>query len=41
MKLEVEGEDVRIDSRMLKDDRVRREEITSIFDVKGVEERLG
>ncbi|KAF2096296.1 hypothetical protein NA57DRAFT_79062 [Rhizodiscina lignyota] len=39
--LQVEGEDVRIDSRMLKDDRVRRDEERSIFNVKDDGDRLG
>ncbi|KAA6406515.1 MAG: zinc finger protein [Lasallia pustulata] len=39
--LQVEGEDVRIDARMLRDDRVRREQERSIFDVRDAAERLG
>lgn len=39
--LQLEGEDVRIDPRMLKDDRVRVEQERSIFDVKDAAERLG
>ncbi|KAF2865823.1 hypothetical protein BDV95DRAFT_632181 [Massariosphaeria phaeospora] len=39
--LQVEGEDVRKDSRMLKDDRVRAEEERSIFNVKDAANRLG
>lgn len=39
--LKVEGEDVRIDARMLKDDRVRAEQQKSIFDVKESAEKLG
>ncbi|KAF2198869.1 hypothetical protein GQ43DRAFT_474162 [Delitschia confertaspora ATCC 74209] len=39
--LQVEGEDVRIDSRMLKDDRIRGEEERSIFNVKDAADRLG
>jgi len=40
-RLEVEGEDVRIDSRMLKDDRLRQETSRTIFDVKDAANRLG
>ncbi|KAK5020602.1 hypothetical protein LTR60_000372 [Cryomyces antarcticus] len=39
-RLEVEGEDVRIDSRMLKDDRVRGEQMSK-FDVRDTADRLG
>ncbi|KAI2488389.1 hypothetical protein P3342_008656 [Pyrenophora teres f. teres] len=39
--LQVEGEDARIDSRMLKDDRVRGEEMRTIFDVKEAPNKLG
>ncbi|CAO2647215.1 Nn.00g081370.m01.CDS01 [Neocucurbitaria sp. VM-36] len=39
--LQVEGEDARIDSRMLKDDRVRGEEQRTIFDVKEAPNKLG
>ncbi|SLM35018.1 zinc finger protein [Lasallia pustulata] len=39
--LQVKGEDVRIDARMLRDDRVRREQERSIFDVRDAAERLG
>ena len=39
--LNVEGEDVRIDARMLKDDRVRNQELKSIFDVQETADRLG
>lgn len=39
--LEVEGGDVRVDSRMLRDDRVRREQPRSIFNVKDAPDRLG
>ncbi|KAI9807056.1 MAG: hypothetical protein M1825_005773 [Sarcosagium campestre] len=39
--LKVEGEDVRVDSRMLKDDRIRVEEERSIFNVKDAPDRLG
>ena len=40
-KLMVEGEDVRVDARMLKDDRLRAEEAKSIFDVDDAPHRLG
>ncbi|PMD21701.1 hypothetical protein NA56DRAFT_670773 [Hyaloscypha hepaticicola] len=39
--LKVEGEDARIDSRMLKDDRIRGEEQRTIFDVKEAPNKLG
>ena len=39
--LKIEGEDVRIDSRMLKDERLRQEQQRSIFDVKDAPNRLG
>jgi len=39
--LQVEGEDVRKDARMLKDDRIRGEQQKSIFDVKDAANRLG
>jgi len=39
--LQVEGEDVRKDNRMLKDDRMREEELRSIFDVKEAPNKLG
>ena len=39
--LKVKGEDVRVDARMLKDDRVRAEEQRTIFDVKDAPNRLG
>lgn len=39
--LKVEGEDVRIDARMLKDERVRGESERSIFNVKDASDRLG
>lgn len=39
--LKVEGEDVRIDSRMLKDDRIQAEGERSIFNVKDAPNRLG
>jgi hypothetical protein len=39
--LKFEGEDARVDSRMLKDDRLRGEEKRSIFDVKEAPNKLG
>lgn len=39
--LQVEGEDARIDARMLKDDRVRSAQQRTIFDVKDAADRLG
>ena len=39
--LNIEGEDARIDARMLKDDRVRVEQQRTIFDVKDAGNRLG
>lgn len=39
--LKFEGEDERIDSRMLKDDRIRAEEARTIFDVKEAPNKLG
>ncbi|KAI9846342.1 MAG: hypothetical protein M1837_004195 [Sclerophora amabilis] len=39
--LKVEGEDVRVDARMLKDDRIASEEERSIFNVKDAPNRLG
>jgi len=39
--LKFEGEDARVDSRMLKDDRVREEEQRTIFDVKEAPNKLG
>jgi predicted amidophosphoribosyltransferase len=39
--LRVEGEDARVDARMLKDDRIQGEEERSIFNVKDASERLG
>jgi len=40
-RLEVEGEDVRKDARMLKDDRVKAEEPRPLWDVKDAADRLG
>ncbi|CAG8956340.1 hypothetical protein HYALB_00013426 [Hymenoscyphus albidus] len=39
--LKVEGEDARVDSRMLKDERIRGEELRTIFDVKEAPNKLG
>jgi hypothetical protein len=39
--LQIEGEDVRIDARMLKDERLRQEEQRTIFDVEDAPDRLG
>ncbi|KAI4236610.1 MAG: hypothetical protein LQ349_002432 [Xanthoria aureola] len=39
--LQVEGEDARVDARMLKDDRVRSAPERRIFDVKDAADRLG
>jgi hypothetical protein len=43
--LQVEGEDVRVDNRMLKDDRIRdggkAEVAKSIWDIKDASDRLG
>lgn len=39
--LKVEGEDARVDNRMLKDERIRGEEMRSIFDVKEAPNKLG
>ena len=39
--LNVEGEDVRIDSRMIKDERTREEKLRTIFDVREAAEKLG
>lgn len=41
LKLEVEGEDARKDSRMIKDHRIKQEEQRSIFDVKEAPNKLG
>lgn len=40
-RLEVEGEDVRKDARMLKDERVKEKEGFSIWDDEGEAARLG
>ncbi|ODH41924.1 hypothetical protein ACO22_01291 [Paracoccidioides brasiliensis] len=39
--LKIEGEDARIDSRMLKDERVRQKDQRTIFNVKDAPDRLG
>ena len=39
--IKIEGEDIRIDSRILKDDRVQADKERSIFDVKDAPNRLG
>ena len=40
-RLEVEGEDVRKDSRMLKDDRVKKDEQQTVWDLKGIDDKMG
>jgi len=39
--LKIEGEDARVDARMLKDDRIQAEQQRSIFNVKDAPDRLG
>ncbi|KAI9880881.1 MAG: hypothetical protein M1830_010476 [Pleopsidium flavum] len=39
--LKIEGEDARVDARMLKDDRIEAEQQRSIFNVKDAADRLG
>lgn len=39
--LQVESEDTRVDNRMIKDDRVRQKDYSSIFDVGQSADRLG
>lgn len=39
--LEFEGEDIRKDSRMIKDDRIKQKELRTIFDVEDAPNRLG
>lgn len=39
--LHIEGEDARIDSRFLKDDRIQGEEERTIFDVRDAPNKLG
>ncbi|CAG8108952.1 unnamed protein product [Penicillium olsonii] len=40
-KLHVEGDDARMDSRMLKDERVARDEERSLFNIRDVSDRMG
>ena len=40
-RLEVEGEDVRKDSRMLKDERVKQKEDISVWEDEGEASKLG
>jgi uncharacterized CHY-type Zn-finger protein len=40
-RLEVEGEDVRIDARMLRDERVKAKEMATVWDDEGDAARLG
>ena len=40
-RLEVEGEDVRVDARMLKDERVKGKEVWGVWDDEGEGARLG
>lgn len=39
--LKMESEDVRVDSKFLRDDRIRGEEERTIFDVKEAPNKLG
>jgi hypothetical protein len=39
--LKFEGEDARVESRMIKDERIRAEEERTIFDVKEAPNKLG
>ncbi|KAJ5462017.1 uncharacterized protein N7458_003569 [Penicillium daleae] len=39
--LQVEGDDARMDSRMLKDDRVRGDQERSLFNIRDVSDRMG
>ncbi|KZZ87991.1 hypothetical protein AAP_05257 [Ascosphaera apis ARSEF 7405] len=39
--LQVEGEDARIDARMIKDERIREKELRTIFDVEEAPNKLG
>ena len=39
--LKIEGEDARVDARMLKDERLKSQQQRSIFDVKDGADRLG
>lgn len=40
-RLEVEGDDVRVDSRMLKDERLKQKDEISVWDDEGEAVRLG
>jgi hypothetical protein len=40
-RLEVEGEDIRKDSRMIRDDRIKRKEAPTVWDDEGEAARLG
>lgn len=40
-RLEVEGEDVRKDARMIRDDRIKRKETPTVWDDEGEAARLG
>lgn len=40
-RIEVEGEDARVDSRMIKDERQRQKDERTIFDVEDAPHRLG
>ncbi|KAJ5165639.1 uncharacterized protein N7500_007469 [Penicillium coprophilum] len=40
-RLHVEGEDARMDNRMLKDERVARDKERSLFNIKDVSDRMG
>lgn len=39
--LNVEGEDARVDNRMIKDERQRQKEMRTIFDVEEAPHKLG
>ncbi|KAJ5146526.1 uncharacterized protein N7515_001090 [Penicillium bovifimosum] len=40
-RLHVEGDDARMDNRMLKDERVARDKERSLFNIKDVSDRMG
>jgi acetyl-CoA carboxylase beta subunit len=40
-RLEVEGEDIRKDSRMIRDDRIKRKDAPTVWDDEGEAARLG
>lgn len=40
-RLEVEGEDIRKDARMIRDDRIKRKEAPTVWDDEGEAARLG